>query len=139
QCGRRAAGWFQEWCGGRVGDIGDGCISCGLVFFFSSRRRHTRLVSDWSSDVCSSDLGVADEDENSTAPDPSDSPPQVIEGLRDEIGRASCRERVSISGVAASLQKKDSGKRESTWLMCCVTRRSTVTLDYRRSRRRQQQ
>src|SRR5262249_52387649 len=26
--------------------------------FFSSRRRHTRLVSDWSSDVCSSDLIV---------------------------------------------------------------------------------
>ena len=25
-----------------------------FVFFFSSRRRHTRLVSDWSSDVCSS-------------------------------------------------------------------------------------
>src|SRR5438046_4686797 len=28
-------------------------------FFFSSRRRHTRLVSDWSSDVCSSDLRPA--------------------------------------------------------------------------------
>src|SRR5258706_12074598 len=28
----------------------------GFFFFFSSRRRHTRLVSDWSSDVCSSDL-----------------------------------------------------------------------------------
>src|SRR5258706_1959968 len=27
-----------------------------LCVFFSSRRRHTRLVSDWSSDVCSSDL-----------------------------------------------------------------------------------
>src|SRR5262249_58750176 len=27
-----------------------------VLFFFSSRRRHTRLVSDWSSDVCSSDL-----------------------------------------------------------------------------------
>ena len=26
------------------------------VFFFSSRRRHTRFTSDWSSDVCSSDL-----------------------------------------------------------------------------------
>src|SRR5258706_10549172 len=26
------------------------------MFFFSRRRRHTRLVSDWSSDVCSSDL-----------------------------------------------------------------------------------
>src|SRR5438046_3351134 len=29
-----------------------------IFFFFSSRRRHTRLVSDWSSDVCSSDLGI---------------------------------------------------------------------------------
>src|SRR5437899_5400653 len=28
------------------------------VFFFSSRRRHTRCLSDWSSDVCSSDLGI---------------------------------------------------------------------------------
>src|SRR5436853_4509073 len=27
-----------------------------LFFFFSSRRRHTRCLSDWSSDVCSSDL-----------------------------------------------------------------------------------
>src|ERR1017187_10823344 len=26
------------------------------VFFFSSRRRHTRYIGDWSSDVCSSDL-----------------------------------------------------------------------------------
>src|SRR5262249_57106017 len=31
--------------------------STPVLFFFSSRRRHTRLVSDWSSDVCSSDLG----------------------------------------------------------------------------------
>src|SRR5256886_4945803 len=30
--------------------VGDG------VFFFSSRRRHTRFDCDWSSDVCSSDL-----------------------------------------------------------------------------------
>src|SRR5256885_7719624 len=27
-----------------------------FIFFFSSRRRHTRLQGDWSSDVCSSDL-----------------------------------------------------------------------------------
>src|SRR2546430_9276292 len=27
------------------------------LFFFSSRRRHTRFDCDWSSDVCSSDLG----------------------------------------------------------------------------------
>src|SRR5690348_1717081 len=29
-----------------------------LFFFFSSRRRHTRWTGDWSSDVCSSDLGL---------------------------------------------------------------------------------
>src|SRR5438445_9900097 len=29
-----------------------------LYFFFSSRRRHTRYWRDWSSDVCSSDLGT---------------------------------------------------------------------------------
>src|SRR5688500_20241553 len=29
-----------------------------FYFFFSSRRRHTRLQGDWSSDVCSSDLGL---------------------------------------------------------------------------------
>src|SRR5256885_8547160 len=29
-----------------------------FCFFFSSRRRHTRLQGDWSSDVCSSDLTV---------------------------------------------------------------------------------
>src|SRR2546426_1084781 len=31
-----------------------------LFFFFSSRRRHTRLQGDWSSDVCSSDLPHVD-------------------------------------------------------------------------------
>src|SRR5204863_4947343 len=29
-----------------------------VFFFFSSRRRHTRSLRDWSSDVCSSDLGT---------------------------------------------------------------------------------
>src|SRR6266568_7780594 len=35
-------------------------LSCFVIifFFFSSRRRHTRWNCDWSSDVCSSDLGV---------------------------------------------------------------------------------
>src|SRR5256885_11132409 len=36
-------------------------LRLGVDFFFSSRRRHTRLQGDWSSDVCSSDLK---EDEN---------------------------------------------------------------------------
>src|SRR5699024_6669237 len=32
---------------------------CCILFFFSSRRRHTRSKRDWSSDVCSSDLATA--------------------------------------------------------------------------------
>ena len=30
-----------------------------FFFVFSSRRRHTRYIGDWSSDVCSSDLGIS--------------------------------------------------------------------------------
>src|SRR3712207_7364319 len=32
-------------------------VNISVLFFFSSRRRHTRYWRDWSSDVCSSDLG----------------------------------------------------------------------------------
>src|SRR5688500_20378170 len=35
------------------------CVRFYFLFFFSSRRRHTRLQGDWSSDVCSSDLGCS--------------------------------------------------------------------------------
>src|SRR5437762_8944246 len=34
-------------------------INISFFFFFSSRRRHTRYIGDWSSDVCSSDLVTA--------------------------------------------------------------------------------
>src|SRR5690606_39305206 len=44
-----------------------------IIFFFSSRRRHTRFSRDWSSDVCSSDLHRQG---GGTAPDPgADLPP----------------------------------------------------------------
>src|SRR5438477_2715783 len=39
-----------------VGRFTNGEVLQKMVFFFSSRRRHTRLTCDWSSDVCSSDL-----------------------------------------------------------------------------------
>src|SRR5438128_3839041 len=39
------------------------------LFFFSSRRRHTRCYRDWSSDVCSSDLRAG---ASSPAPDTRD-------------------------------------------------------------------
>src|ERR1022692_5007330 len=35
-----------------------GCGVCGFFFFFSSRRRHTRLQGDWSSDVCRSTSAI---------------------------------------------------------------------------------
>src|SRR5437763_17037011 len=43
--------------GGNQGEE-DPCL-LSTVFFFSSRRRHTRYIGDWSSDVCSSDLCFA--------------------------------------------------------------------------------
>src|SRR5690349_22764842 len=46
----------------RGGDLGvcSGIEPCRRsLFFFSSRRRHTRSLRDWSSDVCSSDLHTA--------------------------------------------------------------------------------
>ena len=36
--------------------VGGRAVRTCRMFFFSSRRRHTRFTSDWSSDVCSSDL-----------------------------------------------------------------------------------
>src|SRR2546427_4121958 len=42
-----------------MGYITGGTIPNRFIrFFFSSRRRHTRFDCDWSSDVCSSDLGA---------------------------------------------------------------------------------
>src|SRR5205809_1170336 len=45
--------WTVSGSGGRVQRV---CVVLSCVFFFSSRRRHTRCSRDWSSDVCSSDL-----------------------------------------------------------------------------------
>src|SRR5438046_9874000 len=75
-------------------------------FFFSSRRRHTRLVSDWSSDVCSSDLYPFNWHRSSAS---EGEKPQVSATLVPDpvqIGRASCRERVESSVGAGALKKK---------------------------------
>src|SRR2546430_3964167 len=44
-------------CASRSTKAKHGIFDSLAVFFFSSRRRHTRFDCDWSSDVCSSDLG----------------------------------------------------------------------------------
>src|SRR5439155_3800536 len=100
-----------------------------LFFFFSSRRRHTRWPRDWSSDVCSSDLRVLGTHFFNPAtkmrlveivPGPVTSRDTVkrtralVESWRKttvlakdtQIGRASCRERVEISGGGVTLKKK---------------------------------
>src|ERR1039457_4599608 len=40
----------------RTRQVGGNLLHAHCACFFSSRRRHTRLQGDWSSDVCSSDL-----------------------------------------------------------------------------------
>src|SRR3989454_2764241 len=90
-----------------------------LFFFFSSRRRHTRLQGDWSSDVCSSDLAIINQVNTAgngwnlasgigdlisvKALDWLPEKRTAMQNLnlfsdwlsaRREIGRASCRERV---------------------------------------------
>src|SRR5438477_383054 len=61
-----------------------------MPIFFSSRRRHTSLTCDWSSDVCSSDLDtqrrLAEESKQRLAQ-------RFGRPIATEIGRASCRER----------------------------------------------
>src|SRR5437762_12417477 len=115
--------------------VSDELTSSARWFFFSSRRRHTRYIGDWSSDVCSSDL--VPDDELSLAARFIDHWraitlglgrqrfPQLfagilMEGDHDaafaayqadqffEIGRASCRERVEVSGSGVSFKSKSS-------------------------------
>src|SRR5690349_25104172 len=87
-----------------------------MSFFFSSRRRHTISLRDWSSDVCSSDLlcGPTVYKTPHIRPDhvpdvrrlvdrrPAQVHPDLARphGLEQEIGRASRRARV-LTGVGA--------------------------------------
>src|SRR5205809_8093501 len=79
--------------GGRIRIAsGRGSTVC-CVFFFSSRRRHTRCSRDWSSDVCSSDLERRlrlDERQTTLGDGPSE-----VRGARSEERRVGkeCRSR----------------------------------------------
>src|SRR2546430_11259078 len=58
------------------------------MFFFSSRRRHTRFDCDWSSDVCSSDLDIPTKWYNIQADFKSPAPPVLHPGTGQPIGPA---------------------------------------------------
>src|SRR5207253_7603311 len=102
---------------------------CFDYFFFSSRRRHTRWPRDWSSDVCSSDLEqvlhpVGGRTRQGELPAPAAAlevdPARLLELVRErdapvrtarvrereEIGRASGRERGWVWGGCGSLRKR---------------------------------
>src|SRR5437660_11796254 len=102
------------------------------MFFFSSRRRHTRWPRDWSSDVCSSDLSnlpycslVAPVNDPFSCPNSwlstrlsgtagrftATNGPLRRSECSWKIGRASCRERVEVSVGAGSVKEKREGKR----------------------------
>src|SRR3546814_6343088 len=75
-----------------------------LFFFFKQKTAYEMRISDWSSDVCSSDLapsprsgsgsGVARSPLGPGLSGRGASPERPPERERDQIGRASCRERV---------------------------------------------
>src|SRR2546427_10148086 len=82
---------------------------CGIFFFFSSRRRHTRFDCDWSSDVCSSDLVHA-------ARAVWRRHPVCLQQRRipgQEIGRASCRKSVDLGGRRIIKKKKKKNSRST--------------------------
>src|SRR5690606_40658746 len=108
-------------------------------FFFSSRRRHTMFSRDWSSDVCSSDLspllrgwlarlatagatirtrwrwlGWQGTAARFATPDGERriKAAATVLALGGEIGRASCRERGEIAGVAGESGKTRRGMRD---------------------------
>src|SRR3546814_2205610 len=86
----------------------DKCVllSCICVFFFKQKTAYEMRISDWSSDVCSSDLGGgADLAQRNVAEQLAETVDVLVQqrlyrlrgvvaGGETEIGRASCRERV---------------------------------------------
>src|SRR5262245_64724705 len=105
-------------------------------FFFSSRGRHTSCLSDWSSDVCSSDLALAicgcqvgpsnlSKDLSQSQPDflctssacaaQPCTPDCIFEPMSSascpasmvrKIGRASCRARWEVAGLGVLVEPK---------------------------------
>src|SRR3546814_10820103 len=86
-------------------------VSIVFFFFFKQKTAYEMRISDWSSDVCSSDLniwraqdvfhgdvdggaGCARPDRRGRSPRPQHAGASARKDHGDEIGRASCRERV---------------------------------------------
>src|SRR5690242_21450227 len=91
-------------------------------FLFSSRRRHTILTCDWSSDVCSSDLEPADPNELRAEAavlaqelEASDLDPQRRRWLAGQVGALQCVAEL-LAGEAVRSEERRVGKEcRSRW------------------------
>src|SRR3546814_6938898 len=68
-------------------------ISCGIFFFFKQKTAYEMRISDWSSDVCSSDLASV-----------IGEPPVLADPARQALGRPS---QMLMAGVAQGLVRLD--------------------------------
>src|SRR6266542_4852359 len=88
-----------------------------MGFFFSSRRRHTRCYRDWSSDVCSSDLGGALPGDGTgpiarTVPRWGIEVPGPLEGVVAAQSRVTSSFESSLSGTASDPHRRKSARRK---------------------------
>src|SRR5438034_4389123 len=71
------------------------CLQLSFFFFFSSRRRHTRSLCDWSSDVCSSDLEL------------NDNLFRNVDELELSVRASNCLKTANIRTIADLVQKTE--------------------------------
>src|SRR5437879_13706387 len=88
------------------------------MFFFSSRRRHTRYIGDWSSDVCSSDLsssgGLALASAGSRKPDRQKA--RKNEQVRFELlAEGRLMEKDAVTGAFRSEERRVGKECRSRW------------------------
>src|SRR5436189_6377101 len=87
-----------------------------IFFFFSSRRRHTRYIGDWSSDVCSSDLGQSPRGALRESVGLRAHPSLESDGDRSEPLVQGGWRRSRIGGIAARSEERRVGKEcRSRW------------------------
>src|SRR5262245_66655446 len=103
-----------------------------FFFFFSSRRRHTRCLSDWSSDVCSSDLSRVARASPTTSGAATNKHPGVPSNRRSEERRVGkeCRSRWSPYHEKKKERRKqeDEGAGKKKHECRATARRSASTL-----------
>src|SRR6266511_2468028 len=84
-----------------------------ISFFFSSRRRHTIFSRDWSSDVCSSDLGNL----------------LVAEATAPDVGMLDLREALELTALIAEHDRPRSQRYTVRWLVRYLNAADAPTID----------